>query len=508
MICHVAARADVDQSSEQSLAYVRTNVLGTTMMLEMAREFNAKNFVFVSSNRVYSKKSCVPFQEKDATDEPSSIYAATKKSGEVLVRAYHHLYGFPCTCLRLFTVYGPFGGPGMLSLQRIDALSSDTPLTLTGSKNRMRDFIYIDDVVDGVLRALFNSHDFEIFNICSGKPVSQKEFIETVEHVVGKKAEIIEQAISRAEIQQGGMYGSFEKARKLLGFAPRVSLEEGLKRVYEWYSAITPLPSRLHQPCIPSDSAGIVSRDVGQGLRRTSAQAMLQVRDTLRVLVVSPHPDDDVIGCGGSIAKHIIKKHEVTIVYLSSGEAENARFSKEKLARIRENEAMKATDLLGVNERIFLRHPDGRLKEHTQAITADLERIIKDKKPYIIYLPHKNEDHEDHKTTYHCGMQALARASLSLSDRFLDQPWIVPLILWYEVWTPLQEISYMRDITPYITLKMRALKQHASQIMRIKYHKAVKGLNRFRGIMSRTGKYSEGFCASPETALNIHILER
>ncbi|NLK51844.1 MAG: PIG-L family deacetylase [Syntrophomonadaceae bacterium] len=211
-----------------------------------------------------------------------------------------------------------------------------------------------------------------------------------------------------------------------------------------------------------------------------------------RVLVFSPHPDDDLIGCGGSIAKHIGQGDLVTVVYMTSGEAGSLHYSKSDLARIREAEAAKAAAVLGLTDLIFFQRPDGYLNYNRENLIPIIN-LIREKQPNLVYLPHKNDLHKDHIRTYELVMEACTRASGPWFPECEGQPWSVDIILGYEVWTPLSEVSYIEDITSFMDLKVEALKQHKSQIQDIRYDEAIRGLNRYRGIMSGKGEYCECF---------------
>jgi len=211
-----------------------------------------------------------------------------------------------------------------------------------------------------------------------------------------------------------------------------------------------------------------------------------------KVLIFSPHPDDDVIGCGESIAKHIKQGNKATVVYMTSGEAGSLKYSKEELAKIREDEAKNAAKVLGVEDIIFLRNPDGYLEYNKENLIKIIE-IIREEKPNIVYIPHKNDAHKDHKTTYELVIEAVVRASGPWFQECKKEPWLVEVVLCYEVWTPLQEISYVEDITDFIEQKIKAIRQHKSQIQDVQYDEAARGLNRYRGIMTGKGKYCECF---------------
>lgn len=212
----------------------------------------------------------------------------------------------------------------------------------------------------------------------------------------------------------------------------------------------------------------------------------------MKVLIFAPHPDDDLIGCGGSIAKHVKQGNDVKVIYITSGDAGSLKHSKEELAKIREEEARKAAKILGVEDLVFLRNQDGYVEYNKKNLT-DIVNIIREEKPGLVYIPHKNDAHTDHMKTHELVVESIGRASGPWFQECKGEPWSVDTLLCYEVWTPLQEISYTEDITKFIGLKIKALEQHKSQIQDIPYDKAVKGLNRYRGVMTGNGEYCECF---------------
>jgi len=211
-----------------------------------------------------------------------------------------------------------------------------------------------------------------------------------------------------------------------------------------------------------------------------------------RVLVFAPHPDDDIIGCGGSMAGHVQAGHEVAVVYMTSGEAGSTSYAKEELARLREGEARKALSLLGINRLQFLRIADGCI-EFTKDTILRLMEIIRTYKPTVIYLPHSQEAVSDHALTCRLVCEAARRAAGPWFQECPGEPWSVAKMLAYEVWTPLQQVNYVNNIDAYIDLKIAALEAHASQTQIVQYHEAVRGLNRYRGVMTGRGRYCECF---------------
>ena len=211
-----------------------------------------------------------------------------------------------------------------------------------------------------------------------------------------------------------------------------------------------------------------------------------------RIMIFAPHPDDDIIACGGSIAKHVQKGNHVSIVYLSSGEAGSLSFPPEELANIREEEARRAAGMLGVADLIFLRNPDGYLSFEREELEKMI-RLIRSKKPTMVYLPHEKESVRDHQQTHYLVMEACKRASGPWFQACGKEPWSVTSILAYEVWTPLQSFALTEDISDFISIKLAALRKHQSQLADIAYDDAIEGLNRYRGITSGTGQYCECF---------------
>ena len=235
VVCHLAARAGVRPSINDPYEYVRSNIMGTLVMFEMAKEFNINHVVFASSSSVYGERDEVPFKEDDITGRQSSPYGMTKRAGELLAYTYHHLYGMSVTCLRFFTVYGPRGRVDMAPFIFMDKIYNGEPLTVFGDGSAVRDFTYIDDIVDGVIKSIDKPLGYEILNLGRGEPIVLIDFIRTIEKVVGKKA-VIEYASGFAG-DVPVTHADVNKARRLLDYAPKTSVEEGMRKMYEWYFA-------------------------------------------------------------------------------------------------------------------------------------------------------------------------------------------------------------------------------------------------------------------------------
>jgi LmbE family N-acetylglucosaminyl deacetylase len=210
------------------------------------------------------------------------------------------------------------------------------------------------------------------------------------------------------------------------------------------------------------------------------------------VLVFAPHPDDDVIGCGGSIVKHVEAGRDVAVVYLTSGEAGSLQHGKTALAAIRETEAREAAASLGVSDLVFLRHPDGGL-EAGPSLISELVSLLRARRPEIVYLPHSADGGTDHRAASAAVMEAISRAAGCWFPECGAVPWSVGVALGYEVWTPLARVTYAEDVTAIIERKLAALALHRSQVADVAYADAVRGLNRFRGAMIGAGTYCECF---------------
>jgi LmbE family N-acetylglucosaminyl deacetylase len=211
-----------------------------------------------------------------------------------------------------------------------------------------------------------------------------------------------------------------------------------------------------------------------------------------RILVFAAHPDDDIIGCGGSLAKHVQLGNQVTVCYMTSGEAGSLDHSKEELARIREEEARNASRVIGFQDLTYLRNPDGYM-EYDNSNLKKLVELIREKQPNIVYVHHQSDGHLDHVATFQLVNESLRRASVPLFQEYKGTPWLAETVLAYEVWTPLTDFEYVEDISEFIDKKTAALKKHESQIKSIRYDEAFEGLARYRGAMTGKGKHCEVF---------------
>lgn len=235
-ICHLAARAGVRPSIEDPLLYVKANVQGTTNMLEYSRAYKVRNVVMASSSSVYGESESTYFSEAEDVNQPVSPYAATKRSGELIAYTYHNLYGLNVTNLRFFTVYGARGRPDMAPFKFISRVTRGDQIEQYGDGSTSRDYTYVEDIVDGVIRAIDRPYPYQIFNLGKGSGTKLSEFISLVEKHVGKKANI-----KLLPEQPGDVpftNADVSKAQRLLGYESKVTMEEGIKRTVAWYKSV------------------------------------------------------------------------------------------------------------------------------------------------------------------------------------------------------------------------------------------------------------------------------
>jgi UDP-glucuronate 4-epimerase len=232
-VCHMAARAGVRPSIQDPYIYIHSNIRGTTNLMELCHKFGVKNFVFASSSSVYGGSSSTYFSEEENVDNPVSPYAASKKACELLSYTYHHLYNLNVSALRFFTVYGPRGRPDMAPFKFIDRVSRGLELQQFGDGSSSRDYTYIADIVDGIVRAVDRPHPYEVFNLGKGNGTSLKEFIDLVQKHVGKKANIKVMPDQPGDVPY--TCADVSKAYRLLGYKAEVPFEEGIRRTAAWY---------------------------------------------------------------------------------------------------------------------------------------------------------------------------------------------------------------------------------------------------------------------------------
>jgi UDP-glucuronate 4-epimerase len=231
-VIHLAARPGVRRSFAQPEAYTSINVLGTTQVLEISRQSGVQRIVFASSSSVYGHMSRAPFREDAAISHPLSIYAATKVAGEAVAFTYSHAYALPVVCLRLFTVYGPRQRPDLAIRKFAAMIMEGKEVPLFGDGSLERDFTYIDDTVDGIVRALDAPANFDVFNIGNSHPVRIDEMVDTLGRALGKPVRTKFIPIPAGEMLL--THADVTKARHVLGYSAKVSFEDGIRRFVEW----------------------------------------------------------------------------------------------------------------------------------------------------------------------------------------------------------------------------------------------------------------------------------
>lgn len=237
-VINLAAQAGVRYSIENPKAYIQANVVGFMNILEACRSNQIKHLIYASSSSVYGNQQKVPFSEKDRVDHPISLYAATKKSNELMAHVYSHLYGLKTTGLRFFTVYGPWGRPDMAPFLFTKAILSETPIKVFNNGDLMRDFTYIEDIVKGIIEVLLTDkiqENYNIYNIGNNTPVKLLDFIQAVELACNKKAQL-----DFYPMQDGDVYQTFadiDDLKAVTGYIPKVKINEGIQEFVNWYKA-------------------------------------------------------------------------------------------------------------------------------------------------------------------------------------------------------------------------------------------------------------------------------
>lgn len=234
IVIHLAAQGGVRYSLENPHAYIDSNITGFLNILEGCKNTHVKHLIYASSSSVYGANTTVPFSENDAVNSPISLYAATKRSNELMAFTYHHLYQLPTTGLRFFTVYGPWGRPDMSPFLFASAVANKKPIKVFNHGNMRRDFTYIDDIVDGILRVMKGApKGNKIYNIGNNKPIELLRFIGLIEDEMGQKNEH-----ELLPMQAGDVYETYANIDALsqdFGYIPKTSIEEGVKKFVAWF---------------------------------------------------------------------------------------------------------------------------------------------------------------------------------------------------------------------------------------------------------------------------------
>jgi len=236
-VINLAAQAGVRYSIENPYAYIQSNIVGFFNILEACRHYSVKHLIYASSSSVYGNNTKIPFSEKDRVDNPVSLYAATKRSDELMAYTYSYLYNIPCTGLRFFTVYGAWGRPDMSPILFADAIIQDKPIKVFNNGEMERDFTFIDDIIESLIRLISivpkTSPPYNIMNIGNGSPVNLMSFIEVMEDAIGKKAKKILMSMQPGDVKQ--TWANTNKLEKTSNYKPKVDISEGVKQFVKWY---------------------------------------------------------------------------------------------------------------------------------------------------------------------------------------------------------------------------------------------------------------------------------
>ena len=232
-VLHLAAQPGVRYSLENPAVYVETNLVGFANLLECCRRHPPRHLVFASSSSVYGANTELPWSESQNVDHPVSLYAATKKSNELMAHVYSHLFGLHTTALRYFTVYGPWGRPDMSPMLFARAILEEKPIQVFNHGDMQRDFTYVDDIVEGTLRVLDRPQRYAVYNIGNHQPVALLDYIAELERALGKKARLEMKPMQPGDVK--ATYADTAALARAVGFAPSTPLAQGLQRFAAWF---------------------------------------------------------------------------------------------------------------------------------------------------------------------------------------------------------------------------------------------------------------------------------
>lgn len=242
-VCNLAAQAGVRYSLENPESYIDSNIVGFLNLLECCRNFKIEHLVYASSSSVYGMNKKVPFSTEDNVDQPISLYAASKKSNELMAHTYSHLFGFPTTGLRFFTVYGPWGRPDMAPILFASAITKNKPIKVFNYGKMQRDFTYVDDIVEGVVRVLMvnlelrkdKEERYKLYNIGNNNTVQLMDFISEIEKNLGKEAEKNMMSIQPGDVER--TWANVDGLIKDFDYSPNTTIEAGVKNFIKWYKS-------------------------------------------------------------------------------------------------------------------------------------------------------------------------------------------------------------------------------------------------------------------------------
>lgn len=243
IVLNLAGQAGVRYSIDNPSSYIQSNIVGFSNLIELAKNNNVEHFIYASSSSVYGLNKNVPFSELENVESPISLYAATKKSNELIAHTYSHLFNLKTTGLRFFTVYGPWGRPDMAYFKFCKSIFENNPIEIYNNGLLLRDFTYVDDIVDGIISLIeINLSDnkvsvdlntYEIFNIGNDKPISVNDFILRLEKIIGKKANKVFKPMQKGDVFQ--THANISKIKSKTAFQPKTDIESGLSKFVAWY---------------------------------------------------------------------------------------------------------------------------------------------------------------------------------------------------------------------------------------------------------------------------------
>ena len=233
VVINLAAQAGVRYSIENPRAYLDSNLIGFHNIIELCRNSNVRKLIYASSSSIYGSNKKIPFHVDDKSDHPISLYGATKKSNELVAHSYSHLYNLKTIGLRFFTVYGPWGRPDMAYYLFINNIAKEKPIRVFNKGKMKRDFTYIDDIIDGIKKAITHNYECEIFNLGNNKSEDLMRMIKIIENELGKSAKINFESIQPGDVIR--TFADIEKSKELLSFNPKTTLDIGLKKTIMWF---------------------------------------------------------------------------------------------------------------------------------------------------------------------------------------------------------------------------------------------------------------------------------
>ena len=239
IIYNLAAQAGVRYSLDNPKVYIQSNINGFFNLIDIARKNNIERFIYASSSSIYGNETQTPFNENFKVDKPISLYAASKKTNELIAHAYTHLYKMETIGLRFFTVYGPWGRPDMAYYLFTDAVTKNNPIKVFNNGNLMRDFTYIDDIIDGLVLTLLkkskSKKKYKLYNLGFGKPINLLKFIQIIEDETGKTTDKIMMPMQKGDVEK--TWADTTEFNSDYGFKPKVNLNFGVKKFVEWYNS-------------------------------------------------------------------------------------------------------------------------------------------------------------------------------------------------------------------------------------------------------------------------------